>query len=93
MAQWQASAARQNFSEIMDAAVEGTPQFVQRRDGREVVIVSRDYFERSKPSLKSYLLEKGVRPDGYDEFDRIMYDITGSPALAPPENTKISDQD
>jgi prevent-host-death family protein len=47
---WQAAEARHRFSELVDAAVEGHPQFVRRRDGQEVVVVSRDYFEQTKPT-------------------------------------------
>lgn len=65
---WQAAAARHQFSELVDAAVEGRPQFVRRRDGREVVVVSREYFERTKPNLKSVLLSFrfGERGDALD---------------------------
>ena len=66
---WQASDARQRFSELVDAAVEGHPQFVQRRDGREVVVVSREYYEQTKPNLKSYLLTAGYADDEEDDFD------------------------
>jgi len=83
MAQWQASAARQSFSDVIDGAVDGEPQFVKRRDGREVVVVSREYFDRNKPSLKSFLLNNPIPIDDHDEFDKIMYDITGSPAFLP----------
>lgn len=54
--EWHASDARHRFSEVVDAAAAGTPQFVRRRDGQEVVVVSRDYFERTRPTLKSVLL-------------------------------------
>src|SRR6516225_2491642 len=53
---WQAGAARHSFSKLVDAAVDGHPQFVRRRDGREVVVVSKEYYERTKPGLKSVLL-------------------------------------
>jgi prevent-host-death family protein len=52
---WLAAAARHHFSEVIDAAVEGRPQFVRRRDGHEVVVVSKEYFEKTRPNLKSYL--------------------------------------
>jgi prevent-host-death family protein len=53
---WQAGAARHRFSELVDAAVAGRPQIIRRRDGREVVVVSKEYYEQTKPSLKSVLL-------------------------------------
>lgn len=72
---WQASDARQHFSDLMDAAVHDAPQFVTRRDGKEVVVVSRDYFEKTRPTLKDYLLTAGFAEDGEDAFDRAMSDI------------------
>ncbi len=65
---WQAAAARHRFSELVEAAVEGRPQFVRRRDGREVVVVSKEYYERTKPSLKTVLLSLrfGHRGDDFD---------------------------
>ena len=65
---WQAAAARHRFSELVDAAVEGRPQLVRRRDGREVVVVSKEYYERTKPSLKTVLLSLRFGHRG-DEFD------------------------
>ncbi len=64
--------ARSRLADIIDQAVEGHPQFIRRRDGKEVVVVSRDYYDRTKGSLKSYLLEGGYEADGEDEFDAIM---------------------
>jgi prevent-host-death family protein len=65
---WQAGAARHRFSELVDAAVDGRPQIIRRRDGREVVVVSKDYYERTKPNLKSVLLSHrfGERGDMFD---------------------------
>ena len=68
---WQAASARQRFSDVIDAAVDGRPQFVQRRDGKQVVVVSRDYFERTRPDLKTVLLGFRFGHDG-DEFDQIL---------------------
>jgi prevent-host-death family protein len=81
---WQAATARHRFTDLVDAAVEGEPQFVKRRDGREVVVVSREYFEKTRPTLKSYLLTEGVAGDE-DAFDRVMREIRteGSPFIAP----------
>jgi prevent-host-death family protein len=82
---WQAATARHRFSDLLDAAVEGEPQFVKRRDGREVVVVSREYFEKTRPTLKSYLLTEGVSGDGEDAFDRALNEIRaeGSPFIIP----------
>jgi prevent-host-death family protein len=68
---WQAAAARHRFSELVDAAVEGHPQFVRRRDGREVVVVSKEYYERTKPSLKTVLTSLRFGSRG-DEFDVVL---------------------
>jgi PHD/YefM family antitoxin component YafN of YafNO toxin-antitoxin module len=80
---WQAAEARHRFSEIVDAAVEGKAQFVKRRDGKEVVVVSRDYFEKTRPTLKTWLLTEGFAEDGEDAFDKALRDIRreGSPFL------------
>jgi hypothetical protein len=75
MSRWQAAMARHRFAEIIDAAVAGEPQFVQRRDGKEVVVVSREYFERTKPNIKSYLLSSGYSGDGESEFDAILESV------------------
>jgi prevent-host-death family protein len=68
---WQAAAARHRFSELVDAAVEGRPQFVRRRDGREVVVVSKEYFEQTRPNLKTALLSFRFGERG-DAFDRTL---------------------
>jgi prevent-host-death family protein len=75
MGNWQAAAARNRFTEIIDAAVAGEPQFVQRRDGKEVVVVSREYFDRTKPNMKLHLLNAGYAGEGEDQFDAIMEDV------------------
>jgi prevent-host-death family protein len=72
---WQAAAARHRFSALLDQAVEGTPQFIRRRDGREVVLVSKEYFEKTKPTLKSYLLTAGYARDEEDAFDLAMKSV------------------
>lgn len=81
---WQAAAARHRFSELVDAAVEGRPQFVRRRDGREVVLVSREYFEQTRPNLKSVLLSCRFGQRG-DAFDRALVEArtTLGAALQP----------
>lgn len=68
---WQAAAARHRFSELVDAAVDGRPQFVRRRDGREVVVVSKEYFEQTRPNLKTALLSFRFGQRG-DSFDRAL---------------------
>lgn len=91
---WQASEARQRFSDLIDAAVEGYPQFVQRRDGREVVVVSREYFEQTKPNLKSYLLNAGYAGDEDDAFDVAMREVRSDWApLLQPRSVDLNDDD
>jgi|SRR5271165_7076639 len=68
---WQAATARHRFSELVDAAVEGRPQLVRRRDGREVVVVSKEYYERTKPNLKTVLLSLRFGNRG-DEFESVL---------------------
>ena len=63
---WAASAARDHFSEVLDAAVQGRPQSIRRRDGREVVVVSKEYFEKTKPDPKALLLHGGFLDDDDD---------------------------
>jgi prevent-host-death family protein len=75
MSIWQAAAARNRFADIIDSAVAGEPQFVQRRDGKEVVVVSREYFDRTRPNMKSYLLDAGYAGNGEDEFDALLQDV------------------
>ena len=75
MATWQAADARHRFSDVVDAAVTGEPQVVRRRDGREVVVVSKEYFERTKPNLKTFLLTCGYAGEGEDAFDRALKEI------------------
>lgn len=89
---WQAGRARHHFSEIVDSAVEGKPQFIRRRDGREVVLVSKEYFERTKPNLKSYLLSAGYADDAEDAFDRAMRGIrSDSGPLLEPRDIALKD--
>ncbi|MGH8211123.1 MAG: type II toxin-antitoxin system Phd/YefM family antitoxin [Steroidobacteraceae bacterium] len=89
---WQAAEARHRFSEVVDAAVGGRPQFVRRRDGREVVIVSKEYFEETKPNLKSYLVGSGYADPDDDAFDIAMRGVRseGSP-LFQPRNIELKD--
>ena len=78
---WQASDARQHFADLVEAAVHGEPQFVTRRDGKEVVVVSRSYFDKTRPTLKDYLLTAGFAEDGEDAFDRAMREIENEGGL------------
>jgi PHD/YefM family antitoxin component YafN of YafNO toxin-antitoxin module len=83
---WQAAMARHRFSELVDAAVEGRPQFVRRRDGQEVVVVSKEYYEQTKPDLKSVLLSFRFGEKG-DAFDTALGEArtTLGAALTPKD--------
>jgi hypothetical protein len=80
---WQAAHARARFAELVEAAIEGRPQFIRRRDGHEVVLVSRDYFDRTKMNLKTYLLNAGFAGDEPDAFDAALRDARTGPQLRP----------
>jgi prevent-host-death family protein len=90
MATWQAAEARHKFSDVVDAAVRGEPQTIRRRDGREVVLVSREYFERTRPNLKTFLLTGGYAEDEDDAFDRALKEVQSEgDAFFQPRNVDI----
>jgi prevent-host-death family protein len=72
---WQAAQAGYQFSDLVNAAVKGEPQFIARRDGTQVVVVSRDYFEQTKPTLKSVLLTKGYAEDDDDALEAALRSV------------------
>ena len=89
---WQAAEARHRFSDLVDAAVEGHPQFVRRRDGREVVVVSKEYFNQTKPNLKSYLVGSGYADEQDDAVDVAMRGVRAdSSALLQARNIELKD--
>jgi prevent-host-death family protein len=75
MRTWQAAEARHKFGEVIDAAVDGEPQLIERRDGKKVVLVSREYFESTRPNIKTFLLNQGYTGEGEEEFDRILQEV------------------
>jgi hypothetical protein len=84
MQEWQATRARSAFPEIINAAVDGIPQLIRRRDGKEVVVVSREYSEANKRDLRDYLLTAGYAEE-HDPFDDALRRVRegGPEALAP----------
>jgi prevent-host-death family protein len=89
---WQAGAARHRFSELVDAAVAGRPQIIRRRDGREVVVVSKEYYEQTKPSLKSVLLSHRFGERG-DMFETVLNEARGTLGTAlVPEDSNLEEK-
>ncbi len=66
---WQVAEARRHFADVIDAASHGEPQFIARRDGSEVVVVSKSYFNATRPNLRTALLANafGSRGDMLDQ--------------------------
>jgi prevent-host-death family protein len=74
-ADWSLQDAKNQFSAVVDAALEGTPQRVTRRGRPAVVVLSAEEYERlrlhdrsSAPSFNELLLDM-PRDDG--DFDRM----------------------
>jgi prevent-host-death family protein len=90
---WQAGAARHRFSELVEAAVDGRPQIIRRRDGCEVVVVSKEYYEKTKPSLKSVLLAHRFGERG-DVFDAALEEARATlGATLTPESVNLETKD
>jgi hypothetical protein len=51
-----AGSARESLSDIIEGAIAGTPRVLKRGDEQEVVVVSRNYDERTRPSLRDRIL-------------------------------------
>jgi prevent-host-death family protein len=92
MKTWAASVAKAHLPEIIDAAVAGDPQLIERRDGKEAVVVSKEYFERTRPSLKTFLLENTYSGEGEEEFDQILRDIRSEGFNLQPRTTTSEKQ-
>jgi prevent-host-death family protein len=63
---WQATKARGALSAIIDAAVDGAPQLIRRRDGKEVVVMSRAHYEAH--AQRSAIEEDERRRPGHRRF-------------------------
>jgi prevent-host-death family protein len=50
---WQLQDAKNRFSEVVDAALDGEPQIVTRRGKRAVVVLSGEAYDRVKTELES----------------------------------------
>jgi len=87
---WQATEARANFATLLDAA-EKAPQVV-RRSGEEFVVLRRREYEASKPTLKDFLLNGGLRPSGPvsdADVDEMFGRTTG--AVMAPRDVDLGD--
>jgi len=89
---WQAAQARNHFSDIVNDAVDGNPQVIRRRDGKEVVLVSRDYYDKTKPNLKTYLMTAGYAEDD-DGFDSILGEVRSGPGMFEPREVGLGDNE
>ncbi len=75
MSDWALQDAKNRFSAVVNAAIEGTPQRVTRRGKPAVVVISAEQYERLRhlekakaPSLPELLL---AMPQDDGEFERI----------------------
>ena len=83
MSDWALQDAKNRFSAVVNAAIEGTPQRVTRRGKPAVVVVAADEYERLRylekaiaPSLADLLLAM-PQDDGEFERSRIRFRPTG----------------
>lgn len=60
MRTWQAAAARHKFGDVIHAAVRGEPQFIERRDGKKVVLVSKGSLRGYKTKYQDISAEPGL---------------------------------
>jgi antitoxin Phd len=67
MSSWQVQDAKARFSEFLNATIKKGPQVVTRRGVETAILVPIEDWRRlqqiSRPSLKSLLLEPGVRSE------------------------------
>ncbi|HIJ61188.1 MAG TPA: hypothetical protein HPQ04_00705 [Rhodospirillaceae bacterium] len=78
--QWSSSEARANFSNLLnDAAVGQIIQIERQSDGAEFVLVSKELFLSSRPSLAQYLadLDTGLGEDDSEQWLQAMRDAQG----------------
>jgi hypothetical protein len=76
---WSASDARANFASLLNDAASGQVQTIERRDGTEFVVVAKQQFMKSRPSLAAYLadLDTGLSEQASDEWLQAMKDAQG----------------
>ncbi len=77
---WSASEARANFSDLLDAASAGNIVQIDRQsDGAGFVLISRELFMSSRPSLARYLadLDTGLSEADSEEWLQAMAEARG----------------
>jgi len=67
---WQVSEARSRFANVVDRALSGVPQVIRKRGGGEVVVVSKEAWDRAKPNLRDYLLSSSTTTEEYETFEK-----------------------
>lgn len=77
---WSASEARAKFSNLLDEAAVGQIIQIERQsDGAEFVLISKDLFMASRPSLAQYLadLDTGLDEAESEEWLESMREAQG----------------
>lgn len=71
---WSATEAQARFTE-MTVDAQTAPQVVTLPDGKKVVVVSQDYFDKAEHAIKLPLMTGGFAGPGESDFDRAMQDV------------------
>jgi 8-oxo-dGTP pyrophosphatase MutT (NUDIX family) len=78
---------RARLPAVMAPALAGHPQIIRKRNGEEVIVLSRPDYERLRPSLKIFLLmSAGAAGDDDDaELEAAIREVraTGTMGLTP----------
>jgi len=76
---WSVSDARANFADLLNEAAAGQVQTIERRDGSAFVLVSKDLFMTSRPSLAEHLanLDTGLDEQETEAWLQAMRDAQG----------------
>ncbi len=81
---WSATDARANFATLLDAAQSGV-QRIERRDGSEFVLVSKEIFAASRASLAEHLINSDLNLDEQqsNEWMEVMAEVQGKDPPSP----------
>lgn len=71
---WTATDAQTRFAEMTSDA-QAAPQVVALPDGKKVVVVSQDYFDKAERAIKLPLMTGGFAGPGESDFDRAMQGV------------------